>query len=298
MAIWINVQVDHSSPYLMIDYTPIATDETGYHRRVQEYQLQFQTALDSLPESLKGKLLRIGEACFAQIQAPELDLGDVQRRGTVKPWYYQIHRREKTGTVDVAYHLDDGIADTRVSITEATERLIQNVWPSIYQMAWTHFRNRLDAPTTEATPQRKVFLSYRKRADSKLAIFVETIGHRVGREGFLPWLDGWEIKAGDSLPREIAAGLEDAYAIIIVLTPDYPQGKWAREEMEVAITKRVERNLKIIPVMYEACERPTLLQQIRSVDATSHQPEDFEKQFLEIIDALNEVDLNPYRQRV
>ena len=66
--------------------------------------------------------------------------------------------------------------------------------------------------------------------------------------------------------------------------------------MAPAITKRIERSVKIISVIYEPCERPTLLQQIRSVNATSHQPADSEPQFLEVIDALNEVDLNPYRR--
>jgi hypothetical protein len=185
-------------------------------------------------------------------------------------------------------------ATAHPSITEATQRLIDDVWSTIDQMAWSHFRERLGASTPRTAPKQKVFLSYRKRTGDELVKFVKAIAHKVGREGFYPWVDEWEIKAGDSLPREIAAGLEDAYAIIIVLTPDYPEGRWAREEMEVAITKRAERKLKIIPVIYEPCERPTLLQPIVSVDATSHEPEDFEKQCLRIIDSLNELELNPY----
>ena len=101
--------------------------------------------------------------------------------------------------------------------------------------------------------------------------------------------------AGDSLPREMGAGLEGAYAIITVLTPDYPGSRWAREELETAISQRVERNIKIIPVMYEPCDPPALLRPLRYVDCSVHEAERFERQFLDIIDALNEIDLNPYR---
>jgi TIR domain len=79
------------------------------------------------------------------------------------------------------------------------------------------------------------------------------------------------------------------------LTADYPDGRWAREELENAIAQRVEREIKVIPILYEPCERPELLRSLRYVDCTSHEPDLFEGQFLQIIDALNEIDLNPYR---
>ena len=55
----------------------------------------------------------------------------------------------------------------------------------------------------------------------------------------------------------------------------------------------IDRRTKVIPVFYEACDRPTLLQSLRYVDCSQHHPDRFESQFLEIIDTLNEIDLNP-----
>jgi hypothetical protein len=215
-------------------------------------------------------------------------------RGTVTPVYFQVVPRGAARTLTVVYRVNGGLSETTTRISDATERLINNVWPMCEQLAWDHLRGRLGASTTQASTKRKVYLSYRKESPARRA-FVQSVAHRLGREGFLPWFDEWEIMAGDSLPREMALGLQDAYAIIAVLTDDYPGGRWAREELENAINQRVERNIKIIPVLFEACQRPALLQPLRYVDCTVHHPDQFEGQFLQIIDALNEVDLNPYR---
>ena len=190
---------------------------------------------------------------------------------------------------------DRNAAGRDLEPTDGARRLIENIHPMCEQLAWSHLRERLGhPPQPAANPRRKVFLSYRGGNDSRKR-FVEAIAHRLGREGFLPWFDAWEIKAGDSIARELASGLQEVYAILIVLSADYPGGRWAREEMEAAITKRTEENIRIIPVLYEECERPELLRTLRYVDCRDHRESNFERQFSDMIDALNEVEVNPYR---
>jgi TIR domain len=179
-------------------------------------------------------------------------------------------------------------------ISEATQRVMANIWPMCEQLAWDHLRGRLGAKTVMPADSRKtVLISYRK-GDVERQEFVEALAHRLGQEGFRPWYDEWEIKAGDSLPREIGSGLADAYAVIVVLTSDYPGGRWAREEFEAAITKRIEQGTRVIPVLHEPCDRPSLLSSLSYIDCTDHRAQPFEKQFLKLIDALNEIELNPY----
>ena len=48
--------------------------------------------------------------------------------------------------------------------------------------------------------------------------------------------------------------------------------------------------------MYENGDIPELLRPLVRVDCTDHREEAFEAQFGRIIDALNELDLNPYRR--
>jgi hypothetical protein len=173
-------------------------------------------------------------------------------------------------------------------------RLIESLIPTCEQLAWEDLRKRLGHPEPGADHRKKVLISYRKGSIERQR-FVEAIAHRLGREHFVPWYDEWEIKAGDSIARGIATGLENVYAMILVLTPDYPGERWAREEFESAITKRTEHGIRVIPVIYEPCQRPELLRTLRYVDCTSHEEAQIERQFLNLIDALNEIELNPYR---
>lgn len=296
LAIWIHFQVDTSPPYFVIDYTPIVQDSDPSLElsELHVYHAQFQTKLDDLPPALREKLLRINDYVFSAVDVPEITFGGITGKGTVTPVYFQTAARSRHD-LHATYRVNGDLSCGPVPVSDATERLLENIWPMCEQMAWDHLRQRLGAPTAQTSTRKRVYLCYRKGSEPRRA-FVEAVAHRVGREGFLPWLDTWEIHAGDSLPREMADGLKDAYAIIIVLSPDFQDGKWAREELETAITQRVERNIKIIPVMYETCDRPVLLQPLRYVDCTAHEPDQFESQFLEIIDALNDIELNPYRR--
>src|SRR5207245_87507 len=151
-------------------------------------------------------------------------------------------------------------------------------------LAWNHFRQRVGRPVPTSTTQKRVIISYRK-TKPEYGEFAEAVSHKLGREGFLPWFDEWEILAGDSLPREIGEAFKEVYAVVLILTPDFPHGKWAREELETAITKRIEQNIKVIPVVYESGNIPELLRPLVRVDCTDHTEGAFEAQFGRIIDA-------------
>ena len=295
---WLHFQVDGQPPWLLIDYTPVSPEESGGSRRVAEYQAQLRTDLAALPATFQTKLLRLADYSRGVLDPPEVDLGGITARGTASVVYYQVtHLEQANPLLHVIYRGtggDGALLTFDAPISDATKRLIDNIKPSCEQLAWDHLRARLGAPGTAPPEKEKVYLSYRKGVPERRT-FVEAVAHRLGREGFYPWFDEWEILAGDSLPREMGAGLENVYAIITIITADYPGERWAREEMESAIVQRVERGIKVIPVLFDRCERPALLQSVSYVDCTSHDPEKFERQFLKIIDALNEIELNPYR---
>jgi hypothetical protein len=56
LSIWIHVQVEPSSRYLLINYTPIALegDASGHRRQLTDYNAQFQKDLEDLPASLRA----------------------------------------------------------------------------------------------------------------------------------------------------------------------------------------------------------------------------------------------------
>jgi TIR domain len=254
---------------------------------------------EAVPEALRRKLERLLEyvtdAVAGLTPVVELDSRTIRaprpmvqsytvRRGPVVSLHYAVVPGGRL--VYVERNAD--------ALTEAAKRLIENMLPTYEQLAWDELRRQLRLPEVRAT-RKKVLISYRKTR-REYQQFAEAIGHRLGREGFLPWLDEWEVVAGDSLPRELGEGFKDVYGVIIVLTADYPGGKWAREELETAIAKRVEQGIKVIPVKYEEGDPPEMLRPLAYVDCTDHGEDQIELQFREIIDALNEIELNPYRR--
>jgi hypothetical protein len=301
-SLWFHYQMPERE--LTIDYTPIACDEAGKEHHLTDYKTQFRRVHETIPESLRQKLARLAEHAESQLTVPEIEIEGIAARGAPRLRYFQVafggpaSSELRIRKLHVVYYLtpnDRTPVSRDVELTEAARRLINNIYPMCEQAAWSHLRERLGYPAEPTTnPKQKVFLSYRKGNDERDR-FIEAVAHRLGREGFRPWLDKWEIKAGDSIARELASGFQDVYGMVILLSADYPGGSWARQEMETAITKRTEENIKIIPILYEDCERPELLRPLRYVDCRNHSEDNFERQFSDVIDALNEIELNPYR---
>jgi hypothetical protein len=104
----------------------------------------------------------------------------------------------------------------------------------------------------------KVFVSH---ASEDRQRFVMAFAQRLRENGVDAWLDQWEMKPGDSFVDKIfQEGLRDAHAVIIVLSAASVNKPWVREELNVSVVKRVEKGLKIIPVVIDQCEVPGALQ--------------------------------------
>jgi len=282
---------------LMVDYTPIGVDAEGQEAPVKEYQAQASFEFDSIQDGLKRKLDRLADYARALLDIPEIELHGVPLRGSPMLGYYQVHAGPR---LVVGYFASPGsrgwlsVSLTGERIPDGAQRLIENLFPMCEQLAWTDLHKRLGSGGASPDSRKHVLISYRSGSEERQK-FVEAIAHRLGREGFMPWYDKWEIKAGDSIVRELNAGLENVAAIILVLTRDYPGERWARDEFETAITKRTQQGIRVIPVIYEQCDIPELLRPLRYADCSDHDEAQIERQFREVIDALNEIELNPYR---
>jgi hypothetical protein len=294
-AIWFHCDLARNN--LVVDYKPRAVDDHGAPHDLPVYQTQMNVAVDGLPEEMQRKLRRLAEYITALLEAPEVEIAGVPLKGQPVLNYFQVN----IPRVQAVYHASP---ETRNStsievagrLPDGARRLINNLLPMCEQLAWDDLRKRLGGQAEPQPDNRKrVLISYKSGSDERQK-FVDAIAHRLGREQFLPWYDKWEIKAGDSIARELAVGFQDVAAILIVLTPDYPGERWAREELENAIRKRAEQGIRVIPIIYEPCERPELLGTLRYVDCTNHHEAQIERQFRDVIDALNEVELNPYRR--
>src|SRR3954462_8692041 len=95
--------------------------------------------------------------------------------------------------------------------------------------------------------QYDVFLSHAS-SDKPL---VEELARRLARENLKPWLDKWNLIPGEPWQPAIEAALADCAACAGVIGPS-GIGAWHREEMGVAIDRRVgdrERAFRVVPVL-------------------------------------------------
>ena len=104
-----------------------------------------------------------------------------------------------------------------------------------------------------------VFLSHKSRNKDVVRQY-----HRVLQAmGYRPWLDEDAMTAGDVLHRELAGGMENSCAAVFFVTKDFSDERWLRREIDLAVTRQVERGSKfqIITLVFDGAEVPKPLQQ-------------------------------------
>jgi hypothetical protein len=113
---------------------------------------------------------------------------------------------------------------------------------------------------------RSVFISHSsndKRFARWLAIDLANAGHR-------PWLDEWEILAGESIPSRISDGVSGCDFVVVVLSEHAVRSNWVEREWQAKYWDEVSAGqVKVIPALFNTCEIPTLLKAKRYADFTA-----------------------------
>lgn len=122
---------------------------------------------------------------------------------------------------------EDGFDDP----AQATEALVDEV----VAMAWQHRR------------RRKVFISY-KRTDTEAA--ARRLYDRLGREGVEVFLDDATIPVGALFQPAFEAWLDDADALLLLLSPDFHASRWTMHE----VTTALNGGLGLLALLEDNCE--------------------------------------------
>lgn len=102
----------------------------------------------------------------------------------------------------------------------------------------------------------KIFLSH----SSQDKPFVEKLANDIKKLNIDVWLDKWEIKVGDSLISKISSGLSESDYFILVMSPHSVISEWVQKEFSYALIEEIEsKSIKILPILLDNCEIPTLL---------------------------------------
>jgi hypothetical protein len=181
----------------------------------------------------------------------------------------QAFRAMRDG-ITIATWLADGIR----SIT-GDRHASQQVAPS---------RTGTDSSTLRLSPHSRgsdfsVFVSY-ATADRHTA---ERITVGLQAMGYNSWYSGWELKGGDSIVAKIQTALSACDVLIVVLSTKSVASSWVNRELSSVLMSQLSGNqVLVVPVLIETCEIPRLLSDTKYVDLR----EDFEKGFLNILDAI------------
>ncbi|CAB3670621.1 TIR domain-containing protein [Achromobacter aegrifaciens] len=128
----------------------------------------------------------------------------------------------------------------------------------------TLLNDRMFSAQFEKGPKgARVFISHSSTDKSfvrGLAVDLSALGHQ-------PWLDEWEILAGESIVERVGAGVEDADLVIVVLSRHAIASQWVENEWQAKYWTEVrERRVAVIPVVIDDCEIPILLRTKKYVD--------------------------------
>ena len=106
--------------------------------------------------------------------------------------------------------------------------------------------------TTSPNARYDAFLSY----NSQDRQAVEALAARLRARGLVLFLEEWELAPGREFPLALAEGLHESKTCVVLLGPN-GLGPWQKEELQVAIDKRVrDPDFHVIPVLLPGAERP------------------------------------------
>ncbi len=98
----------------------------------------------------------------------------------------------------------------------------------------------------------RVFLSH--ATEDKERFVLPFAGHLRAR-GIDVWVDRWEMLPGDSLVTKIfVEGLDNASAVIAVISRNSLTKRWVAEELDAAVVKRIEDGSRLIPVVLDGLQ--------------------------------------------
>jgi len=295
--------------YLIIQYCPLVQENDETYLEVS--QLSGTVNIDwgeKLPPEIKQKLNTLERVVMPLLPSYEMNVGgsgSLRLQPVIRQIFCTYFTKPSTGIpsqIGVIYYFPTQPNQTTQlnlewdSLSRSQQLAVSNITAWVKQQAWEHLAYKIreiSGQPAQATRAHKAFISYKRR--SKAEPVADTIAHRLSLQHIEVWFDKWEIKAGDSVPGKIGEGFKDSDACLVFLESQYSSSDWCTKEMNTALTKAINENFTVIPILVEDCDMPELLKDLKHVYLKELTANEFEQKLAEITDAIYKVDLNPYR---
>jgi hypothetical protein len=103
-----------------------------------------------------------------------------------------------------------------------------------------------------------VFISY-AHSDKD---FVDSLAEQLVLRNAHVWVDRWELNVGDSILNNVQNAIQDASALIVVLSKASVQSEWCKKELSAGLMRELdERRVVVLPAILEDCEIPVFLRE-------------------------------------
>jgi hypothetical protein len=103
-----------------------------------------------------------------------------------------------------------------------------------------------------------VFISYSHSDKS----FVDKLASQLVLHNAHVWVDRWELNVGDSILNSVQKAIQDASALIVVLSKASVQSEWCKKELSAGLVRELdERRVVVLPALLDECEVPVFLRE-------------------------------------
>lgn len=90
--------------------------------------------------------------------------------------------------------------------------------------------------------------------------FVNELAANLFKNRVPVWVDRWELRVGDSILRRIESAIQEADALIVVLSKTSVKSEWCRKELTAGLITELEaKSIFVLPIVIEACSIPLFL---------------------------------------
>lgn len=132
-----------------------------------------------------------------------------------------------------------------------------------------------------------VFISY-SHPDKD---FVDLLAAHLIKAKAHVWVDRWELHVGDSLIAKIQKAIQEASALIVVLSNASVKSEWCKKELNAGLVRELEeKRVIVLPLLLEECEIPLFLREKMYADFRTNFDDGIE-QVLEAIAKVTSVTL-------
>jgi hypothetical protein len=112
-----------------------------------------------------------------------------------------------------------------------------------------------------------VFISY-AHSDKE---FVDKLAVQLVQRNARVWVDRWELNVGDSILNNMQNAIQDASALIVVLSKASVESEWCKKELSAGLIRELdERRVVVLPALLEDCTIPVFLREKLYADFRSN----------------------------